>query len=227
MKKILFLIIAVFSVLTSCEDGGRPNTKDEFSIDINGTSILKNATVSLFNDSDKEIMDGVTDENGLFVFEDVQSATGLLVKVCGGSFYSVATDSDVSFTGCLEESIPLSQGNVSVTVDILSTFISKYDSETSTEEWQTYLDITTLPSPALQSSLTDASKRYLWYQGIAKIAENVSKANSVTPETMYSTENLLNLLLADLADDNIINGSTKAKFGTLNVEALILKSVLA
>jgi len=227
MKKILFLIIAVFSVLTSCEDGGRPNTKDEFSIDINGTSILKNATVSLFNDSDKEIMDGVTDENGLFVFEDVQSATGLLVKVCGGSFYSVATDSDVSFTGCLEDSIPLSQGNVSVTVDILSTFISKYDSETSTEEWQTYLDITTLPSPALQSSLTDASKRYLWYQGIAKIAENVSKANSVTPETMYSTENLLNLLLADLADDNIINGSTEAKFGTLNVEALILKSVLA
>ena len=82
MKKILFLIIAVFSVLTSCEDGGRPNTKDEFSIDINGTSILKNATVSLFNDSDKEIMDGVTDENGLCVFEDVQSASGLLVKVC-------------------------------------------------------------------------------------------------------------------------------------------------
>ncbi|HQI04982.1 MAG TPA: hypothetical protein PL195_06940, partial [bacterium] len=174
MKKVLLLITAFLLVLTSCEDGGRPNTKDEFSIDINGTSILKNATVSLFNDSDKEIMDGVTDENGLFVFEDVQSATGLLVKVCGGSFYSVATDSDVSFTGCLEDSIPLSQGNVSVTVDILSTFISKYDSETSTEEWQTYLDITTLPSPALQSSLTDASKRYLWYQGIAKIAENVS-----------------------------------------------------
>ncbi|HQO92577.1 MAG TPA: hypothetical protein PLX56_09645, partial [bacterium] len=225
MRK-LFLFILVFVVTVSCEDGGRPKT-DEFSIDINGTSILKNAAVSLYNDSGKEIMDGVTDENGIFVFEGVQSATGLLVKVCGGSFYSVATDSDVSFTGCLEDSIPLSQTDVSVTVDILSTFISKYESVTSTEEWQTYLDMTTLPSPALQSSLTDASKRYLWYQGIAKIAENVSKANSVTPETMYSTENLLNLLLADLADDNIINGSSKAKFGTLNVEALILKSVLA
>jgi len=90
-----------------------------------------------------------------------------------------------------------------------------------------YLSLTTLTSPALQTSLTDSTKRYLWYQGIAKIAENVSKANGVTPETMYSTENLLNLLFADLADDAVINGSTEAKFGTLNIESLILKSVLA
>lgn len=224
MKKF-FLTALIPVVLFSC-DTKRPDVENlEYSLTVN--SIQNGANVEVL-DGETVVVSGTTDESGAVTFSGLNAVKTLTVKVCKGTATLVSSADPVAWTGCNEtEFTPEDKQDVVVTVDFLSTFISKYDSETATEEWQTYLDITTLPSPALQSSLTDASKRYLWYQGIAKIAENVSKANSVTPETMYSTENLLNLLLADLADDNIINGSTKAKFGTLNVEALILKSVLA
>ncbi|HPY14348.1 MAG TPA: hypothetical protein PLI61_05540, partial [bacterium] len=224
MKKF-FLTALIPVVLFSC-DTKRPDVENlEYSLTVN--SIQNGANVEVL-DGETVVVSGTTDESGAVTFSGLNAVKTLTVKVCKGTATLVSSADPVAWTGCNEtEFTPEDKQDVVVTVDFLSTFISKYDSETSTEEWMDYLGLTTLTSPTLQTSLTDSTKRYLWYQGIAKIAENVSKANSVTPETMYSTENLLNLLLADLADDNIINGSTKAKFGTLNVEALILKSVLA
>ncbi|HPG35370.1 MAG TPA: hypothetical protein PLG63_03465, partial [bacterium] len=224
MKKF-FLTALIPVVLFSC-DTKRPDVENlEYSLTVN--SIQNGANVEVL-DGETVVVSGTTDESGAVTFSGLNAVKTLTVKVCKGTATLVSSADPVAWTGCNEtEFTPEDKQDIVVTVDFLSTFISKYDSETSTEEWMDYLGLTTLTSPTLQTSLTDSTKRYLWYQGIAKIAENVSKANSVTPETMYSTENLLNLLLADLADDNIINGSTEAKFGTLNVEALILKSVLA
>ena len=220
-------ILFIFLVgLTACDDSGRPKT-EEFSFKITGHSILKNAEVSILDGDGKEIKTGTTDENGEFIIEDVESATSLLVKVCKGSFLNASLESDVDFSGCLENSIAVSDGDISLSVNFLTTFISKYDSTEDIEEWKSYLDITTLPVPEMQSSLTDSTKVYLFHQGLMKIAENVSIAGTKTPETTYSTETLLNLLLEDLADDDIINGSTAKKFGGLNVNADIMKGVLA
>ena len=225
----LFTILLGLVVSLSC-GGTRPGNGENFEIDITGTSILRNAEVTLYCD-EKEIAATTTDVNGVFEFMKVQSLTNLRIQVCKGAFYSVATDSDVSFTGCLEHYIPQTQESVSVVVDFLSTFVTKYnemlEEKTALEEWQEYLSITTLAAPELQNSLTDATKRYLWQQALSKLAGQVSEANSVNPESIYSTENLFNMLAADLTDDAVINGSTNAKFGTLNIEASILKSVLA
>jgi len=220
------VVFAAFIFLLSC-DSNRPESKGEFNYSLKVSSIQILADVEI-KEGDEVIQSGVTDESGNVVFSDVKALTDLTVKICGGTVKLISSTEPVAWTGCMEASFkPADVDEISVTVDILSTFISKYDSETRIEEFQEYLNITTLPAPALQTSLTDATKRYLWYQGIAKVAENVSKANAVTPETMYSTENLLNLLYADLVDDKIINGSTKAKFGSLTIEASILKNILA
>ncbi|HSW59545.1 MAG TPA: hypothetical protein VLJ60_02035, partial [bacterium] len=224
MKK-LFLTALIPVVFFSC-DTKRPDVENlEYSLTVN--SVQNGAAVEVL-DKETVIVSGTTDDKGTVKFSELKEVKALTVKVCKGTVALVSSADPVAWTGCNQaDFVPEDKQEIVLTVDFLSTFISKYDSETSTEEWMAYLSLTTLTSPALQTSLTDSTKRYLWYQGIAKIAENVSKANSVTPETMYSTENLLNLLLADLADDAVINGSTEAKFGTLNVEALILKSVLA
>ncbi len=223
MRKCLIALM-VF-IVVSC-DSKRPESKGEFNYSLRVSSIQILADVEV-KEGDEIIQSGVTDESGKIVFSDVRALTDLTVKICGGTVKLVSGTEPVAWTGCMEASFkPVDVDEISVTVDIFSTFISKYDSETRTEEFQEYLDITTLPAPVLQTSLTDATKRYLWYQGLAKVAENVSKANSVTPETMYSTENLLNLLYADLADDEVINGSTEAKFGSLTIEASILKNIL-
>ena len=225
----LFTMLLVLVVSLSC-GGTRPGNGENFEIDITGTSILRNAEVTLYCD-EKEIAATTTDVNGVFEFMKVQSLTNLRIQVCKGAFYSVATDSDVSFTGCLEHYIPQTQESVSVVVDFLSTFVTKYnemlEEKTALAEWQEYLSITTLSAPELQNSLTDATKRYLWQQGLSKIAENISVANEITPESMYSTENLFNLLIADLVDDAVINGSTNAKFGTLEINAIVLKNLIA
>ena len=227
MKKIIFILaVSIITVFYSCESK-RPDSTGEFNYSLKISSIQILADVEI-KEGESVIDSGVTDESGTITFTGIKALRDITVKVCGGTVKLVTSEAPTAWTGCMESVIkPTDVDEIAVTVDILSTFISKYDSETSTEEWQNYLDMTTLPSPALQSSLTDASKRYLWYQGIAKVAENVSKANSVTPETMYSTENLLNLLLADLTDDAVINGSSKAKFGSLAIESTVSKSVLA
>lgn len=228
MKQLFFIavIFAAFILLLSC-DSKRPESTGEFNYSLKISSIQILADVEV-KEGDEVIQSGVTDESGNVVFSDVKALTDLTVKICGGTVKLISSTEPVAWTGCMESSFkPVDVDEISVTVDIFSTFTAKYNSATAVSEFQEYLDITTLPAPALQTSLTDATKRYLWYQGIAKVAENVSKANAVTPETMYSTENLLNLLYADLADDEVINGSTEAKFGSLTIEASILKNILA
>lgn len=230
MKKTLFFLFVFLLVfIASCGDK-RPGNSETFQIAISGTSILHNAEVTLTSDG-KEVAKTTTNEEGTFELSDIESATGLLISVCKGAFYSVAADSDVNFTGCLEHYIPQTAENVSVVVDFLSSFVTKYneilEEKTALEEWSEYLSMTTSPAPELQSSLTDATKRYLWQQGFSIIAGNISQANNVTPETMYSTENLFNFLLADLADDAVINGSTAAKFGSLEINAAVLKNYIA
>ena len=227
--KRLFFIAGVFQALIfviSC-DSKRPESTGEFNYSVKISSVQILADVEI-KEGDEIIQSGVTDESGNIEFSDVKALTDLTVKICGGTVKLISSTEPVAWTGCMESSFkPADVDEISITVDIFSTFISKYDSGTAVSEFQEYLDITTLPAPALQTSLTDATKRYLWYQGLAKVAENVSKANSVNPETMYSTENLLNLLYADLADDAVINGSTEAKFGSLSIDAAILKNIIA
>ncbi|MGI6394351.1 MAG: hypothetical protein ACOX2F_06435 [bacterium] len=223
----VFLLTALFFLIfVSCESK-RPDSLGEFSYLLKINSILSNGEVEIIED-ETVIAAAVTDESGSATFNDVKTIKELTVRVCKGELNLVSSEEPVAWNGCMETKvIPTDSPEITAVVDILSTFIAKYESDTSSEEWKTYLDMTTLPYPALQSSLTDATKRYLWYQGIAKVAENVSKANGITPETMYSTENLVNLLYDDLTDDGIINGSTEAKFGALSIEAAILKSILA
>lgn len=232
MKNIFikcFFALCVLFALVSC-DSKRPGTSENFVIDVAGTSILKNAEVTLYSEG-KEVAKTNTDEDGKFEMKDVSSATGLLISVCKGAFHSVASEKDVDFTGCLETYIPVAQENISAVVDFLSTFISKYnetlEEKTALEEWSEYLSMTTSPAPELQEALTDATKRYLWQQGLSKLAEQVSQANNITPESMFSTENLFNLLIADLVDDSIINGSTKTKIGNMDINALVLKNYIA
>ena len=231
MKKTLFFLFVFLLVFiaASCGDK-RPGNSETFQITISGTSILHNAEVTLTSDG-KEVATTTTNEEGTFELSDIESATGLNISVCKGAFHSVAADSDVNFTGCLQHYIPQTAENVSVVVDFLSSFITKYneilEEKTALEEWSEYLSMTTSPVPELQSSLTDATKRYLWQQGLSKIAESISVANEITPESMYSTENLFNLLIADLVDDAVINGSTNAKFGTLEINAIVLKNLIA
>ncbi|HQN72819.1 MAG TPA: hypothetical protein PLB16_05350, partial [bacterium] len=171
MKKF-FLTVFTAIIFLSC-DTKRPDVEDlEYSLTVN--SIQNNATVEVL-DGETVIVSGATDESGTVTFSGLNAVKTLTVKVCKGTATLVSSADPVAWTGCNEtEFTPEDKQDIVVTVDFLSTFISKYDSDTSTEEWMDYLGLTTLTSPTLQTSLTDSTKRYLWYQGIAKIAENVS-----------------------------------------------------
>jgi len=218
-----FLIMSLF--LFSCESK-RPDT-DNFEYSLTVNSIQKNADVEIL-DGEKSVSAAVTDENGTVNFNSLNVVSNLRIKVCGGTVNLVSSDESVAWTGCNETKFtPLEKETNSVVVDFLSTFITNYDYETSTQEWVDYLDVTTLSTPTLQTSLTDSTKRYLWLQGFAVIAQNISQANGVNSETQYSTENLINLIKDDLADDKVINASTKKMFGTLSIDSAVLKNIIA
>lgn len=227
MKKIFyfFLSLVLFSLAVSC-DGKRPdNGVLEFDLTIK--AVQKNASVEVL-DGKTVILSGKTDETGIARFESMQNIGELKVKVCGGAVDLVSSSEAVAWNGCCEKNIKASdEKNIVVVVDFLSSFIEKYRSETSQTEWLEYLDISGDVFPELQNSLTDSAKRWLWQQAFAKIAETVSIANGTQTETQFSTENLLNMLYDDLIDDNIINGSTYAKFGSATVSAAFMKGLVA
>ena len=228
MKKIFYFFVScfvVFSFAVSCA-GKRPeNGILEFNLSVR--SIQKNALVEVLS-GETVIIAGKTDEKGEVNFESMQNIGDLRIKVCGGAIDLISSKEPVAWNGCMEKSVRASEDvEVTAVVDFLSTFIEKYRSETSLSEWFEYLDISGDVFPELQSSLTDATKRYLWHQAFAKIAETVSVANNTSPETQFSTENLLLLLSADLTDDNVINGSTYAKFGSAVVSAAFMKGFVA
>lgn len=227
MKKIFyfFFCITLFSLAVSC-DGKRPDN-GILEFDLTVKSIQKNASVKVF-DGETEILSGETDDSGAAGFESVRNIGELRVKVCGGAVDLVSSSEAVAWNGCSEGSVVAAdEKNIVVIVDFLSSFIEKYRSETSQTEWFDYLDISGDVFPELQNSLTDAAKRWLWLQAFAKIAETVSGANNTQAETQFSTENLLNMLYDDLTDDNVINGSTYAKFGSAVVSAAFMKGLLS
>lgn len=225
MKKIRCFFIVLLLLLVSC-DGKRPeNGILEFDLAVK--SIQKNASVEVLS-GETAILSGKTDERGEICFESVRNIGGLKIKVCGGTVDLVSSDEAVAWNGCLEKSLRIAEEKeVMAVVDFLSAFIEKYRSDEAQTEWFTYLDISGDVFPELQTSLTDATKRYLWSQAFAKIAETVSVANGTAPETQFSTENLLDMLSGDLTDDNMINGSTYAKFGSAVVNAAFMKGLLA
>ena len=227
MRKIgvLFFFLLLVCGIFSCS-GKRPDS-GILEFDITVKAIQKNAGVEILSGK-TVIATGRTDESGVAKFNSLKNIGGFVVRVCGGTVDLVSSDEAVAWNGCMEKSIETGEsGEITATVDFLSTFVEKYGSETSESEWFSYLDISGDAAPEFQSSLTDATKRWLWIQSLAKIAESVSMANETVPETQFSTENLLNFLFEDLSDDNVINGSTSAKFGTLPVNAAVLKGFAA
>ena len=227
MRKIYrFFVSALFFCLILSCDGKRPdNGILEFNLSVK--SVQKNAAVEI-SGTDGVVASGKTDENGGCEFNSLQNIGDLTVKVCGGTVDLVSSDETVAWNGCTVGNVKTGEsGDIAVVIDFISSFAEKYESETALKEWFNYLDISVDVKPELQNTLTDATKRWLWMQSLAKIAENVSIANGTVPETQFSTENLLNLLFEDLTDDNVINGSTRTKFGSLTVNAAVLKGFAA
>ena len=217
---LLFLVI----LSLGC-DSKRPES-DDFTYNIEVKSILSLATATVEADG-KVLRSSTTGEDGVVTFETLSEVAELSVKVCGGTTIFVSTTEPVAWNGCLTSKFTPTKENEVIVIDILSSFIDTYESETSSEEWMEYLSLTTDVFPEIKSSLTDATKQYLWLQGFAVIAENISEANGVTPESQYSTEKLIDLIKEDLLDDNVINGSTSSVFGTLNINASLMRSVIA
>ena len=222
---MFFFFFLIFCAAVSCS-GKRPKN-GTLEFDFTVRAIQKNAEVQILS-GEEVVASGKTDESGVAKFSSLQNIGGFVVKVCGGTVGLVSSEEETAWNGCMKKKIKTGDGGeIGAIVDFVSTFIERYNSETSEEEWYSYLDISGDAVAEVQSSLTDSTKRYLWIQGLAKVAETVSKANGTVPETQFSTENLLNLLFDDLADDNVINGSTGAKFGTLPVNAAVLKGFAA
>lgn len=227
MKKIFYFFFcsALFLCAVSC-DGKRPDN-GILEFDLTVRSVQKNASVEVL-DGKNAILSGKTDETGAAVFGSVRNIGDLKVKVCGGAVDLVSSEEAVAWNGCSEGSVVAAdEKSIVVVVDFLSSFIEKYRSDTSQSEWFEYLDITGDVFPELQNSLTDAAKRWLWQQAFSKIAATVSDANGTQAETQFSTENLLNMLYDDLTDDNVINGSTYAKFGSAAVNAAFMKGLMS
>ena len=174
MKKIFyyFFCLALFLFVVSC-DGKRPDN-GILEFDLSVKSVQKNAQVEIL-DGENVILSGKTDETGAVRFESVRNIGDLKVKVCGGAVDLVSSSEAVAWNGCNETGVHAADDkNIIVIVDFLSSFIEKYRSETSQTEWFGYLDISGDVFPELQTSLTDATKRYLWQQAFSKIAETVS-----------------------------------------------------
>ena len=225
-KRSLFFIAALLCLFASSCDGKRPDN-GILEFDLTVRSLQKNAEVGIFR-GESPVASGKTDEKGEYTFLSIQESGDFNVKVCGGTIDLVSSAEPVAWNGCTERSVKIGENSeTTVTVDFLSSFIEKYDSETSRKEWFEYLGISGDVFPELQSSLTDATKRYLWQQAFARIAESVSKANETAAETQFSTETLLDLLSADLDDDSVINGSTASVFGTMQINAAVMKGTVA
>ncbi|MBO4698525.1 hypothetical protein J5690_02810 [bacterium] len=227
MRKICCFcwLVLLFCIVISC-DGKRPdNGVLEFNLGVK--AVQKNASVEV-SSGNSVVATGKTDDFGEVVFSSLQSIGEFSVKVCGGTVGLVSSQEPVAWNGCSERKVKVGEtAEIVVIIDFLSSFVEKYGSETSQKEWFDYLDISGDAKPELQNTLTDSTKRWLWMQSLAKIAEGVSAANNTVAETQFSTEILLNLLFDDLTDDNVINGSTYAKFGSMPVNAEVLKRVLA
>jgi hypothetical protein len=221
---VAFLIAAL--LLIACESN-RPNGNGTFTVSLEGHSILKTATVAVLK-GEEELASTTTDEAGLFEVKDLATSATLTVKVCGGTFFSAATETDIANNGCLAAKVLVTQsGKEIVYIDWISALAFAYESDTARDEVLAYLQLDKQADTKLEATLTDSTKIYLWQQAFALVAKDISVANSVTPETSLGTEALFAALLADLIDNNIIDGSTDAKFGPiLPVDEYILRQLI-
>lgn len=228
MRKIILILAAMVFAL-ACESK-RPDSNGVFTVTLEGKSILKGAVVRVLKEGSSEALvpNSTTDETGEFTIEKIATASTLRVGVCGGTFFSIGTGTEVSFNGCLSAVVPVKEtGKETVFVDLVSTLAAAYESDTAQSEVLAYLDLTADSAATEETTLTDATKRYLWQQALSVVAAQISEANGVTPETSLSTEALFTLMQNDLYDNNTIDGSTGTKFGpVLPVnEALIRQHV--
>ena len=227
MKRHILCILIAALFLVACESN-RPSGSGTFTVSLDGRSILKEGTVTVLK-GDAELASTTTDSGGLFTVNDLATSATLTVKICGGKFYSAGTESDISFNGCLMAEVPVTQsGKETVYIDWISALAFAYTSDTAREEVLAYLQLDKQAATVLEETLTDATKQYLWQQAFALVARDISVANDMTPETSLSTEALFTLVLADLADNNTIDGSTGAKFGpVLPVNEALIRQHIA
>lgn len=224
MRKLLFILITAL-IFAGC--GGKRPAEADFKFDIEIRSILAGADVELYSDN-RLIGEGRTDELGSAYISDISAVQKLSVRICGGEVTLLKNDPPVAWSGCLRKSFDAeSKGRKILIVDFISTLASYYSSGRALNEWLDYLFTETDAAPEPGTTLTDSAKRWLWHLGVAKIAEVTSGSQETTPETRFSTEKLLNLLVADLSDNNRIDGSTEENFGLLKVDQNILKGILA
>ncbi len=228
MKRLGILLMLLMFSLVSCESK-RPQGNGSFTVTIEGRSILTNATITVTKEGSGEALaEGTSDGDGLFSLGAVSAVGNLRVKACGGQFFSAGAQEAVSFNGCLEARTTVSdQKKVTVFVDFVSTLAATYGTDTAEEEVRAYLALSADSAALEETTLTDATKRYLWQEAFAIVARDIATANEIGVETSLSTEKLWGLVLDDLADDHIINGSAGAKFGpALLVDEQVLRTLV-
>ncbi len=228
MKQLGILLAVLFVFLVSCESK-RPQGNGSFTVTIEGRSLLRDATVTVTKEGSSETLaEGTADADGLFTLGAVSAVGNLRVKACGGQFFSAGAGEPVAFNGCLEARTTVTdQTKVTVFIDFVSTLAATYGTETAEEEVRAYLSLSADSAALEETTLTDATKRYLWQEAFAIVARDIAEANGIGVETSLSTEKLWSLVLDDLADDHIINGSAGAKFGpALIVDEQVLRALV-
>jgi hypothetical protein len=225
-KEILASACTLSALLVSC---GTPAVTDG-EITLSGASVLMNADVTVVDTRSGGSYTGKTALDGTFEIARVPAIGDAVVKVCKGQFYSASVSAAISTDMCLWRKVKLdgyASSGKGLVIDFVSSFIATYSEATSSQEWKSYLGVASLPRPVEESSLTDSTKMWLWSQGLSQVAAKVSMAAGVSPESTLSTKKLFDLLIADLKDNNKIDGSTKAVFGGLDINGAVLKGVIA
>ena len=229
MKNLVVSVFFVFLLMLVACESKRPQGSGQFAVTVEGRSILTEAAVTILKEEgNTTLAEGTTDAEGLFSIEGVSAVGTLRVKVCGGKFFSAAAQAPVAFNGCLSARFTVGEkSTATVFVDFVSTLTATYVSDTAQEDVFTYLALTGDSVAVEETTLTDATKRYLWQEAFTMVAGDIATANGVGIETSLSTETLWNLVLNDLSDNNVIDGSTGKTFGpALRVNEQVLRTLV-
>ena len=207
MKRFLTVLFLMLFVIACSDDNKRPDG-DGFNYKITGSSILANATVKITDEENKTLKETTTSEDGKFEASEIKE-TNVTVQVCNGSFYNSKTEENITFAGCLQNTITGATEDVILNVDFITTL-----AEGNTEEWKTYIDVDSFAKPEEDNTaLTDSMKTWLWQQGLIIYSSNMGT----------SVSDVFEKIKADLEDDNIINGSTKETVGNDAIGANTLR----
>ncbi|MCK5808889.1 hypothetical protein KAH37_07900 [bacterium] len=221
MKKNVLLFLLLF-LSVACGDK-RPDGAENFTFSVMVFSPLEGGIATLFEGENEVGRAFIAD--GVASFDEISASNRLRATVCQGRFKLSSHPDGVVFGGCLRADIPLSaeQQSYEVVVNMISTLIASYAVDSAQQEWLDYLKMEREAFSKQEISLTDATKGYLWQQALSLVAKKISDAKGITPETSLSTEKLLGLLIDDLEDNHLIDGSTKIMFGEYPVDASLLR----